>query len=124
MTNQLFISELHLILLVDCYKENKKPMIIGNFDFVVIGILVLLNILTRGKKIKNNIGCLIGGLIFGLIVPIISQKLEIDRVASEREILDNFTLLYTYFKFPIYWIIGAIQIAVISRNGDFEATKN
>lgn len=95
-------------------------MIIGNFDLVAIGILVLINILIWGKKIKNNIGCIIGGLIFGLILPIISQKLEIDRVASEREILDNFTLLYTYFKFPIYWIIGAIQIAIISKKSEDE----
>lgn len=95
-------------------------MIVGYFDFILIGILFLINTLIWGKKIKNNIGCLIGGLFFGLILPIISQKIEVDRVASEREILDNFTLLYTYFKFPIYWIIGAIQIQIISKKGEDE----
>ncbi|GAB5555433.1 MAG: hypothetical protein Sapg2KO_50240 [Saprospiraceae bacterium] len=104
-------------------KKTEKLMIIGNFDFVAIGILVAINILIWRKEIKSNIGCLIGGLIFGLILPIISQKLEIDRVTSEREVLDNFTLLYTYYKFPIYWVIGAIQIAIISKKEDNEKNK-
>ena len=96
-------------------------MIAGYFDFITIGVLILINILIWGRKIKNNIGCLIGGLIFGLILPVISQKIEIDSVASERAVFDNFTLLYTYFKFPIYWVIGTIQIAIISnRNEDEE----
>ncbi|MFK7906092.1 MAG: hypothetical protein AB8B69_13250 [Chitinophagales bacterium] len=89
-------------------------MIIGYFDFAVIGILVLINILFWRKKIKYDMGCL-GALIFGLILPGISQSIEIDRVASEREIFDNFTLLYTYFKFPIYSVIGAIQITLIRK---------
>ena len=90
-------------------------MIIGFFDFIVVGVLVLLNVLYWGKTIKTKSGCLIGGLIFGLILPVMSQKIEIDRVASERIIMDNFTLLYTYFKFPIYWIIGALQTLIVVR---------
>ncbi len=95
-------------------------MIIGIFDFVVIGSLVLLNLLFWGKKVKNNTDCLIVGVIFGLILPMISQKIEINRVASERVIWDNFTLLYTYFKFPIYWVLGIIQIAIISKKDNNE----
>lgn len=97
-------------------------MIIGYFDFVVIGTLVLINVLTIRKKIKSNIGCLIIGLIFGLILPIISQKLEVDRVANGRVIFDNFTLLYTYFKFPLYWIIGIILISMITKRNQNEET--
>ena len=48
------------------------------------------------------------------------MKLEIDRVASEREIMDNFTLLYTYFKFLLYWIIGGIQLVIIYRESSDE----
>ena len=95
-------------------------MIIGYFDFAVIGFLALINIMIWGKQIKGTIGCLIVGFILGLLLPIISIKIEVDRVASEREILDNFTLLYTYFKFPIYWILGAIQIGIISEKDEKE----
>lgn len=90
-------------------------MIISCFDIAVIGVLVLINLLIWNKKIPNNLGCLIGGIIFGLILPIISQKIEVNNVASVREVLDNFTLLYTFFKFPFYWIIGGIQMAVILK---------
>lgn len=86
---------------------------------MVIGILVLVNFLIWPKKIPTNYGCLIGGFIFGLILPIISQKIEIDIIASEREILDNFTLLYTFLKFPFYWILGGIQMAIISNKDKF-----
>jgi len=90
-------------------------MIIGSFDFILFAVLICMNVVLWGKKVKYNIGCLAVVLIFGLALPISSMKLEIDRVASEREILDNFTLLYTYLKFPIYWIIGAIQIAILTN---------
>ena len=90
-------------------------MIIGTFDLAVVGILEPINFLYWGKKIKQNIGCLIGGLLFGLVLPVISQKIEIDRVASEREVWDNFELLYTYFKYPLFWIIGGRQIAMLSN---------
>lgn len=90
-------------------------MIIGYFDFAVIGILMLINILILRKRINSNIGCLLVGLIFGLVLPIVSQEIEIDKVSNEREILDNFTLLYTFLKFPFYWIVGAVQIAIISK---------
>ena len=95
-------------------------MIIGYFDLTVIGILILVNALIWNKGISIKVGCLVGGLIFGLILPLISMKLEIDRVASEREIMDNFTLLYTYFKFLLYWIIGGIQLVIIYRESSDE----
>ena len=95
-------------------------MVLSYFDFAVIITLTLISLFARisNKKITNKPGCLIWGLLFGLTLPIISQKIEIDRVASEREILDNFTLLYTYFKFPIYWVLGGILIALISKDDE------
>ena len=91
-------------------------MIIGYFDFAIIGVLVLINILTWGKKVNRKMGCLIVGVLFGLILPLASQKIEVDRVIDEREIIDNFTLLYTYFKFPMYWLIGMMQMTIMSKN--------
>jgi len=92
-------------------------MIIGYFDFAVIGILALANILIWKNREKVNISCLgilVSGAILGLILPIISQKIEIDRAIQGEDIIDNFTLLYTYFKFSVYWIICLLQIATIT----------
>lgn len=88
-------------------------MIIGYFDYIVLGVLIILNILFWRKTIKRKIGCLLGGLLFGIALPIVSMSIEIDRVTEEMDIIDNFTLLYTYFKFPIYWVTGALQSGLI-----------
>jgi hypothetical protein len=90
-------------------------MIVGYFEAIVLVMLVLVNIFFWKKSIKQNVGCLITGLLFGLILPMISQKIEIERVTSEREIWDNYELLYTFLRFPIYWIVGAIQSAVFTN---------
>ena len=88
-------------------------MIVGYFDYAIIGVLLILNLFFWNKRIKRKIGCLIGGVLFGLALPFISMSIEIDRVTKEMEVIDNFTLLYTYFKFPIYWIIGGLQSGLI-----------
>lgn len=90
-------------------------MIIGHFDFGVIAILVLLNIIFWKKKIKN--GCWVG-LLFCLFLPFISQVIEVGRVSEEREIYDSFTLLYTYLKYPIYLLLCALQMRILNRNED------
>ncbi|MEM1121451.1 MAG: hypothetical protein AAGJ18_13450 [Bacteroidota bacterium] len=96
-------------------------MILGNFDFWVFAILILANVYFYKKRVSGKIGCFAIGLLFGLILPIISQKLEINNVSQEREILDNFTLLYTFCKFPIYWIIGGLQAIIFSRKQTTDA---
>ncbi|WP_153244860.1 hypothetical protein [Labilibaculum antarcticum] len=44
----------------------------------------------------------------------ISMKIEIVRVSNEFEIVDGFNLLYTYFRFPMYWIVGICQSILIN----------
>ena len=94
-------------------------MFIGIFDVFLFGILITLNILLAHQTITQKLGCLVIILIFGIILPIISISLEVNRVISQRVVLDNFTLLYVYFKFPVYWFIGIIQYWLITKR-DFE----
>jgi len=57
-------------------------------------------------------------LIFGIVLPITSIFLELERVTKgwkEGEIHDNYELLYVYLKFPIYWVMGVIQVVVAIR---------
>lgn len=97
---------------------NLVELLFSNFDFIVISSLLVLNFLILKIKLKKNIGCLITGLIFGLVLPLISIKLEINKVTAERQILDSFELLYVYFRFPIYWIIGIIQLFALSKESN------
>lgn len=62
----------------------------------------------------GKIGCLIIGILFGIVLPFISMKIEILKVKSEFEMIDSFNLLYTMFRFPMYWIIGICQFILIN----------
>ena len=88
-------------------------MILGYFDYAVIGILIFLNIIFWKKEFTGKIGCLIGGLLFGFLIPAISMFIEIDRVEKTIGIIDSFEVLYTYLRFPTYWTIGIVQLIVI-----------
>lgn len=88
-------------------------MIIGYFDYIVFGILIFLNIKFWKKEISGKTGCIVGGLLFGFLLPLISLIIEVQRVKMTIGIMDNFEVLYTYLKFPTYWIIGIAQTILI-----------
>ncbi|WP_248724913.1 hypothetical protein [Seonamhaeicola sp. ML3] len=89
-------------------------MIIGYFDYIVIGFLIFLNIRFWKKKTEMKTGCILGGVFFGFILPLISMIIELQRVKMTIGIIDNFEVLYTYLRFPSYWGIGIIQAIVVS----------
>ncbi|WP_422083763.1 hypothetical protein [Ulvibacterium sp.] len=85
-------------------------MLIGYFDYAVIGILIILNIKYWKTNIEKKAGCILGGLMFGFFLPFISMIIELQMVG---EWMDSFTVAYTFLRFPTYWIIGVIQIIII-----------
>ena len=97
-------------------------IIAGYFDYAVIAILIILNIAFWKKKIKHNIGCIVGLVLFGLVLPCISQYIEIQRVKNSIGIMDSFEVLYTYFRFPLYWLIGTFQSLLLSFK-DYKSEK-
>jgi hypothetical protein len=88
-------------------------MIIGYIDYLIFGILIFLNIKYWKRKFNWIIGFLLGGILFGLILPVISLGFEISRVKMTIGIEDNFEVLYTYLRFPMYWAIGLFQLIFI-----------
>ena len=87
-------------------------MIIGYFDYIVIGVLIFLNIKFWKKETNRKTGCIAGGLLFTFILPLISLIVEVQRVKMTIGIIDSFEVLYTYLRFPTYWAIGLIQAIV------------
>ena len=85
-------------------------MLIGYFDYLIIGILIYLNIKYWKTNFKTNKGCLLGGLLFGFFIPFISMIIELQIVG---EWMDSFEVVYTFLRFPTYWIIGIIQMVII-----------
>jgi len=91
-------------------------MIIGYFDYGVLVLLVIANIYFWRKNLNRKIGYLIIGLLFGIVLPIISMIIEITRISREYEIIEGFNLVYAIFRFPMYWIIGIFQTIVMHVN--------
>ncbi len=60
-------------------------------------------------------------ILFGFVLPFISMIIELQIVG---EWMDSFEVVYTFLRFPTYWVIGIIQMIIIgirlSRNSDEE----
>ncbi len=95
-------------------------MLIGYFDYVVIGILIFLNYTFWNEKLEGNTGCILGGILFGGVLPLTSQIIEIKYVQMTIGIVDNFEVLYTFLRFPTYWILGIIQAILIVIKTNFK----
>lgn len=89
-------------------------MIMGIFDWTVLMILILLNFTYLRRSKLNIISGIVYVLLILIVLPFISQYLEIHRVKNTTGIIDNFEIWYTYSKYPIYWGIGIVQIYVIA----------
>ncbi len=84
----------------------------GYFDYLTLVILIFLNIKFWKEKADYKMGCFVGGLLFGFILPLISMLIELEIVKSNGGWLDSFEVSYTLLKFPTYWIIGILQAIV------------
>jgi len=96
-------------------------MLIGYFDYLIFAILIFLNIKFWKTDFENKIGCLLVLFLFGFLLPLISMIIELQIVG---EWMDSFEVIYTYLRFPTYWVIGIIQMVIIgirlSRKPDKE----
>jgi len=88
-------------------------MLIGYFDYLIIGILIFLNIKFWEKNFNFKEGCLISIGLFGFILPIISIIIELQRVKLNGGWMDGFEVIYTFLRFPTYWIIGFLQLIIL-----------
>lgn len=94
-------------------------MIVGYFDYLIILILIFLNI----KYWNYNVNCLQGCLsiiIFCFVLPIISIIIEYEiNGPGKDEVIDGFTMLYVYIKFPLYWLVFFIQTCIVFLKKSF-----
>ncbi|CAN5479441.1 hypothetical protein BH23BAC3_BH23BAC3_23970 [soil metagenome] len=86
----------------------------GYFDYLIIALLVFLNIKFWKTKIKWLRFIFFGGLLFGLLLPVISMAIELEMVESTKGgWIDSFEVWYTFMRFPTYWIIGFLQFVLL-----------
>lgn len=99
-------------------------MYLGTFDFILIIIILIFNILVcKFPLIKNYnwIFNLVILLLFGFVIPFFSMGFEVKNVTNNLTNVDSFTLLYTIFRFPTWWFFGILEI--IFLKSQFKHTK-
>lgn len=98
--------------------EPGTPFLLFNYyDFLLLAVMIIgLAILKKKHLNFINKKLVIVFRIFFLFVfiPYLSIQIEINNVVVKNGIDDSFTLLYTLFKIPIWWLIGMILLFFIS----------
>lgn len=80
-------------------------MFFGTFDYIILTLIFIFNIGVLKYKIikkRNWILYLIAFLLLGFVIPFFSMAFEIYKATENEPVIDDFTLLYTYFRFPIW----------------------
>lgn len=104
--------------MVDIFTEPAKPFTLFSYsDFAMLVIFnILLYLFLRWKMIILNKKLKIAFiLLFFLVFPFISNKIEINNVYKKFKIVDGFNLLYTLLKIPIWWLIGILNYYAIKK---------
>ena len=52
-------------------------------------------------------------VVLFFVFPLISENLELYIVHSKFDNIDGFNLFYVWFKWPMWWLIGTIEIIVL-----------
>lgn len=88
--------------------------LIGHYDYYILGVILLLNGVIWFTKIEFTWkGFIPLVVLFVLVLPYYSILLERQKVFQENEIVDGFNLIYLIFRWPIYLVIGFIQISLL-----------
>lgn len=88
-------------------------MLIGYFDYLVIGVIIFINIKVWNTYNEKTIGCIGIAILFGFLLPFVSMIIELSIVGQWT---DGFEVVYTYLRFPIYWLMGMLQMIIIVIN--------
>ena len=81
-------------------------------DLIFVGIVGVVTWRRRQTRVPwyQLLGFAV--FVFGLVLPFTSMQIEIaiQRSTHGPNELDGFNLWYTFFRFPVYWVLGATWI--------------
>lgn len=89
--------------------------LIHGWDMVIIFLFIAINILTYKRVIPKCSSLLLNTIVLILFVvgfPLLSIDIEMSMSLSKQEFktFDSFNYWYCYFKFPLYWFLGVMQL--------------
>ena|ERR1035437_9456589 len=84
-------------------------------DFVIlIGLNLVFYLLIKYDYLeKIRIYKTLIAILFIVVVPFLSNTIEIHNVNRTFSIVDGFNLLYTFLKIPVWWMIGLVNIFIL-----------
>jgi len=86
------------------------------FDLIILLLILIINfkiVLKRSKVVLSWITISLFIISFLFIFPYLSTELESHLVHSRNEVVDGFNLFYLWFKWPIYWLVGTLELIFI-----------
>jgi len=98
------------------FREPAEPFTFFNYsDFLILIIIYfILYVLIKKQLLKlNTIKKIIIGFFF-IVIPMISIKIELNNVYNKFEVVDGFNVLYVILKFPLWWVIGILNVYLIN----------
>ncbi len=72
---------------------------------LIFYFLIKYNYFERVKFYKTIIA-----ILFIIVIPFLSNTIEINNVNRTFEEVDGFNLLYLFLKIPVWWLIGIVNI--------------
>ena len=93
-------------------------MLIGYFDILIILLVVLADFLIWKYSLIKKLDWKVLFVLFILLfvaIPYISTRVEQYRVHQVETDIDGFTLLYIFFRYPTWWVIGIIEILTLRK---------
>ncbi len=98
--------------------EPETPFLLFNYyDFLLLAVLIIGAAIVKKKHlnfINKKLVIVFRIFLLFVFIPYLSMQIEINNVVAKNGIDDSFTLLYTFFKIPIWWFIGIILLFYMS----------
>ena len=87
-----------------------------DITFLILALAINIYIFRNRKNIKINRFTKISiFLLFFILIPYLSNTIEIKNIYKKFTIVDGFNLWYLIFKYPVWWSIGIIEILFLSK---------
>lgn len=102
--------------ILQLFMSETVSVFFGKFDFFVLFLILIFNLFyyynIRIIKLHTSIYILFFIIII-LIIPYVSGVIEARNAVKLNGIVDGFNLVYCFFRFPIWWLIGFGELIII-----------
>lgn len=109
---------LYLKFILFMMNEPATPFLLFNYyDFLILIVVITNSIILNKKRvnlINKRLAIVFKVLFLFVFIPYLSIQIEINNAVAKKSIDDSFTLLYTFFKIPIWWFIGIVVLFYLS----------